>query len=124
MLQDRFGTQGSEALNNLCRKVTRYCPIYEDKADNVTVTGVGIVQLEFVNAEVRFNTNLARMSQLPSLLLDTPALKCMVQTDAAPPNDHFYFLIFVLNEESLYPLFIFQSIRPNVYSPEFKIYKI
>lgn len=107
---------------NLCLKVMKFCPIYEGKSEDVTVTAEGIVTIQEMGGNIRFiamgDTNV---NDLKQFFMSIPVLRCKVQTNVVFLNYYFNFFIFILDRQSLYPIFIFFSKRSNVYSLEFKI---
>lgn len=126
-ITNKLRDMNNEGQNNICLEAMTLCPIYEEKSENVRVTAEGIEKLKEVNGDLRINAKLMdpdTTNILLKLLKYIPALKCKVLKNVYQQNDYFYFLIFVLKPETKYPLFIFQSIRSNVYYPEYKIYKV
>lgn len=126
-ITNKLQNMSNERQNNICLKATKLCPIYEEKSENVRVTAEGIEKLNEVNGDLRINPRLMDPESINSLtkfLKSTPALKCKVLKNVYQQDDYFYFLIFMLKPSTKYPLFVFHSIRTNVYYPEYKIYNV
>lgn len=109
---------------NLCLKVMKLCPIYEGNSEDVTVTAEGIVTVQEMGGDLKFivmgDTNV---DDLKRFFKSVPVLRCKVQTNGFFLHYYFNFLIFILDRQSLYPMYLFFSKSANVYSPEFKIYE-
>lgn len=149
-ITDNLRNTENQFQNDICTKIVKLCPIYEDKAKDVKVTAEGIEIIRQVHGDLILNKKLYasdRIEILKDLLLSLPALKCKLENNVNPLNDipvsnildnrnpinniapnrvptlnnHFYFLAFMLKPSQLYPMFIFISEDPNKYYPNYKI---